>query len=83
MKTRNTLILIFLVLAALVLSALVGSLTQNIDFLKWLTWGDSIGFDAIQLDLAIIDLSFSFKMQVNVLQVLFIGAALFAYRKVR
>ena len=83
MKTRNTLILIFLVLAALVLSALVGSLTQNIDFLKWLTWGESIGFDAIQLDLAIIDLSFSFKMQVNVLQVLFIGAALFAYLKVR
>lgn len=83
MKTRNTLILIFLVLAALVLSALVGTLTQNVDFLKWLTWGDSIGFDAIQLDLAIIDLSFSFKMQVNVLQVLFIGAALFIYRKVR
>ncbi|MBQ8752071.1 MAG: DUF4321 domain-containing protein [Clostridia bacterium] len=83
MKTRNTLILIFLVLAALVLSALVGTLTQNIDFLKWLTWGDSIGFDAIQLDLAIIDLSFSFKMQVNVLQVIAIGAALFIYRKVR
>ena len=83
MKTRNTLILIFLVLAALVLSALVGTLTQNIDFLKWLTWGDSIGFDAIPLDLAIIDLSFSFKMQVNVLQVIAIGAALFIYRKVR
>ena len=42
MKTRNTLILIFLVLAALVLSALVGILTQNVDFLKWLTWPSSL-----------------------------------------
>ena len=83
MKTRNNLILIFLVLGALVLSGLIGTLTQNIDFLKWLTWGDSLGFDAVRLDLAIIDLSLSFKMQVNVLQVLFIGAALLLYRKVR
>lgn len=83
MKTQNHLILIFLVLGALVLSALVGTLTENIDFLKWLTWGDSIGFDALRVDLAIIDFSLSFKMQVNVLQVLFIGGALLLYRRVR
>ena len=83
MKTQNHLILIFLVLGALVLSALVGTLTENIDFLKWLTWGDSIGFDALRVDLAIIDFSLSFKIQVNVLQVLFIGGALLLYRRVR
>ena len=82
-KTKNTLILVFLVLAAIVLSALVGTLTLNIDFLKWLTWGDSIGFDAVNLNLSIIDLSFSFHMQVNVLQVVFIAAALLLYKKVR
>lgn len=82
-KTKNTLILVFLVLAAIVLSALIGTLTRNIDFLKWLTWGDSIGFDAVNLNLSIIDLSFSFHMQVNVLQVVFIAAALLLYKKVR
>ena len=82
-KTKNTLILVFLVLAAIVLSALGGTLTRNIDFLKWLTWGDSIGFDAVNLNLSIIDLSFSFHMQVNVLQVVFIAAALLLYKKVR
>ena len=82
-KTKNTLILVFLVLAAIVLSALVGTLTRNIDFLKWLTWGDSIGFDAVNLNLSIIGLSFSFHMQVNVLQVMFIAAALLLYKKVR
>ena len=82
-KAKNTLILVFLVLAAIVLSALVGTLTQDIGFLKCLTWGDSIGFDTVNLDLSIINLSFSFHMQVNVLQVLFIAAALLLYKKVR
>lgn len=83
MKTKNTLILIFLVLAALVLSALVAGLTSGVEWLKWLTWGDSIGFDTASVDLAIIDFSLSFHMQVNVLQVIFIGAALLLYKKVR
>ena len=83
MKTKNTLILIFLVLAALVLSALITTLTGEVSWLKWLTWGDSIGFDIGRLELAIIDLSFYFHMQVNVLQVLLIGGALLLYKKVR
>ena len=45
MKAKNTLILVFLVLAAVVLSALIGTLTKDISFLQWITWGDSIGFD--------------------------------------
>lgn len=83
MKTRNTLILVFLVLSAVVLSALIGSLTEGISFLKWLTWGDSIGFDLNHVDLAVLDFSLSFHMQINVLQVLLIGAALLMYKKVR
>lgn len=83
MKTKNTLILIFLVLAALVLSALVTGLTAGVPALKWLTWGESIGFDTISIDLAIIDLSFAFHMQVNVLQVVFIAVVLLFYKKVR
>ncbi len=59
MKTKNTLILIFLVLAALVLSALITTLTGEVSWLKWLTWGESIGFDIGRLDLAIIDLPYA------------------------
>ena len=80
LKAKNTLILIFLLLAAVVLSALIGTLTEGVEFLRWLTWGDSVGFDTVNLDLAIINVSFSFKMQVNVLQVVLIGAALLLIR---
>ena len=83
MKAKITLILIFLLVAAVVLSALIGTLTEGVEFLRWLTWGDSVGFDTVKLDLAIINVSFSFKMQVNVLQVVLIGAALLLYKKVR
>lgn len=83
MKAKNTLILVFLLLAAVVLSALIGTLTEGVEFLRWLTWGDSVGFDTVNLDLAIINVSFSFTMQVNVLQVVLIGAALLLYKKVR
>ena len=83
MKTKNILLLLFLLLAAIVLSGLVSRLTKDIDFLQWLTWGDSVGFDNVNLDLSVVNIGFSFKMQVNVLQIVFIGVALFVYRKVR
>lgn len=83
MKTKNTLLLIFFVLAALVISALVAGLTADVEWLKWLTWGDSIGFDTLHVDLSIIDLSIAFHMQVNVLQVIFLVASLLLYRRVR
>ena len=83
MKAKNTLILVFLVLAAVVLSALFGTLTKDISFLEWITWGDSIGFELQNVDLAIIDFSISFRMQANVLQVILIAAALLLYKKIR
>ena len=83
MKTKNTLILIFLILAALVLSALIGQLTADVSWLKWLTWGESVGFDTINIDLAIIHFSFAFRMEVNALQVILIAAALLLNKKVR
>lgn len=83
MKTKNILLLLFLLLAAIVLSGLVSTLTKDVDFLQWLTWGDSVGFDNVNLDLSVVNIGFSFKMQVNVLQIVFIGVALFVYRKVR
>ena len=52
-------------------------------WLKWLTYGDAIGFDLTKLDLAIVDFSFSFHMQANVLQVILVGAALLLYKKIR
>lgn len=83
MKAKDSLILIFLILSAIVLSLLVANLTQGVEYLKWLTWGDSIGFDTVNLNLSVIDLSFAFHMNINVLQVILITAAVVLYKKIR
>lgn len=83
MKAKNSFILIFLILSAIVLSILVGNLTSGISFLKWLTWGDSIGFDAFNLNLSVVDLSLSFHMHINVLQILLITSAVVLFKKIR
>ena len=83
MKAKNSLILIFLVLAALVIAALVGQLTAGVSFVKWLTWGESVGFDTVTLNLSLVRRRCAFKMQVNVLQVILVSAALLLYKKVR
>lgn len=83
MKVKNTLILVFLVLAALVISALISHLTMGVSWLEWLTWGDSIGFEGVTIDLIILQFSFSFMMQVNVLQIILLFGALLLYRKVK
>jgi len=84
MKTKgtvNVLVLLFLLIAALVFSGLIASLTTDVEWLKWLTWGESIGVDNFALDLSVIKFSLSFHMQINALQILCIGAALYIKKK--
>ena len=73
MKAKNTLILLFLILAAVVLSTLVAELTKNVGFLQWLTYGDSIGFTLDNVNLAVVNFSFDFHIRANVLQILLIS----------
>ena len=84
---RNTLILLFLVLSAVVIGGMIASLTAGIPALKWLTYGESIGFNFGNanplIDLNIFKLNFGFEMQVSVLQIILICVALLIWRKVR
>ena len=86
-KSKNFFLLLFFILAALVIGGLVGELTAGIPWLKWLTYGQSIGFNSEGggplIDLQMIQLNFGFRMQVSVLQVILLTAALLIYRKVR
>ncbi|MCI8361289.1 MAG: DUF4321 domain-containing protein [Clostridiales bacterium] len=86
-RSKNFFLLLFFVLAALVIGGLVGELTAGIPWLRWLTYGQSIGFNGDGggplVDLQMIQINFGFRMQVSVLQIILITAALLIYRKVR
>lgn len=86
-KSKNVLLLLFLILAALVLGGIVAELTSPIPALKWLTYGASVGFNAGNpgplINLEVLKLSFGFEMKFSALQIILITAALLIYRKVR
>ena len=85
MKSRagSILILAFIILAAVVLGGLVAELTKDIGFFHWIGYERSVGIPTVSLDLAIIKLNFGFELSINVIQIIFLTAAVFIYRKIR
>jgi hypothetical protein len=86
MKGKNTLILIFLLLAGFVIGGLIAQVTSNIFFLKWLSFGMPIAINngnAVAIDLALFKISFGFFMNINVAEVVCIILALLLHRKLR
>ena len=53
--TKNVWVLIILMLAGIVIGGFIGTLTQNVEGLNWLNYGQSFGLDSpIVLNLGII-----------------------------
>ena len=81
---KNTVILIFYLLAGVVLGGMLASLCGQVPFLEWLAYSGSIGIspDApFVLDLSVLQVSFSFAMRISAAQVVTIALALFAYTR--
>ena len=84
MKMKRTLLLWFFILAGIVLGAMLASVCRNVPFLSWLSYYQSIGFNAdapFVLDLSVIKLTFGFSMGISVAQIITIALAIFCYNK--
>ena len=82
-RDKNIWILLVFILAGLVIGGLLGQLAEHIDFLWWLSYGQSFGFSTpIQLDLNVIQLTFGFMLKINIASIIGIGISLLVYRKV-
>lgn len=82
-REKNVWILLVFILAGLVIGGLIGQLAQNIDFLWWLSYGQSFGFSTpIQLDLNIIQLTFGLMLKINIASIIGVIIAILIYRKV-
>ncbi len=78
---KNKLVLLFLIIAAAVLGALIGDVVQGVHGLSWLAYAKSIGFDATTLKLDIFDITFGVHFSMNVAQILLLCVALLSARK--
>ena len=83
---QKNLLLLFYVLAGIVIGAMLANVCQNVSFLSWLSYYQSIGFNAASpfvLDLSVIKITFGFSTGISVAQIFTIAAALFLYNKTR
>lgn len=81
MKLKRTFLLLFFLLAGIVAGSLIASLCANVPVLSWLSYHNSIGFDAVTLDLVVFQLTFGMRMGVSVAQILTIALAIFLYNR--
>ena len=83
MATREKNIWILLVFILLVIGGLLGQLAESIDFLWWLSYGQSFGLtEPIQLDLNVIQITFGLMLKINIASIIGVIISILIYRKV-
>jgi hypothetical protein len=81
-KDRGIWILLVFMLAGLVIGGLLGELSQNIDWLWWLGYGQEFGLTSpLVLDLNVIKLTFSFTVKISIASIIGMVIAIFIYRR--
>jgi hypothetical protein len=82
-RDKNIWILLIFLLAGLVLGGLLGEFASKVDFLWWLSYGESFGLTSpIELDLNVITITFGLWFKMNVASIIGMAIAIFVYRKV-
>ena len=82
-KEKRVWILIVFLLSGLVIGGLIGELASRIDWLWWLSYGQSFGLTSpIELDLSVIVITFGLMFRINIASIIGMAIALFIYRKV-
>ena len=80
---KNTLLLIGLIIAAVVLGALLATLTADTDAFNWLSYSKGFSISPTEINLVVCKFTFGIDFSMNIAQVLFIIASIFAYPKMK
>jgi len=82
-RTKNIWILVLFILSGLVIGGLLGEFAGQVDFLWWLSYGQSFGLtNPIQLDLNILEVTFALAFKINIASILGLIIAILIYQKV-
>ena len=82
-KEKNFWIFLVFMLSGLVLGGLLGELANRVDFLWWLSYGQSFGFpEPVTLDLSVLKITFACMFKINISSIIGMAIAIFWYRKV-
>lgn len=79
--SKNPWILLVLMLAGIVLGGFLGTLTESIQGLNWLNYGQSFGLDSpIVLNLGILVVTFALSIKITIASILGLLIAAIIYR---
>ena len=82
-RDKNIWILIVFILSGLVIGGLLGELASKIDWLWWLSYGQSFGLSSpLELNLNVITITFGLMFKMNIASIIGMAIAIFIYRKV-
>ena len=82
-KEKNIWILLVFLLSGLVIGGLLGELASKVDWLWWLSYGESFGLATpIELDLSVIIITFGLMFKINIASIIGIALSIFIYRKI-
>ncbi len=81
-RERNFWILLVFLLSGLVIGGLLGEIASKVDWLWWLSYGESFGISSpIELDLSVIKITFGLMFKINISSIIGMAIAIFIYRK--
>ncbi len=78
-KTSRGLTILLILLVALVLGGIIGDVFSK--SIPVLSYGKSIGFDAVTIDLSVLQIVLGFQMHINIAGIIGILIALFIFRR--
>lgn len=82
-KEKNIWILLIFILSGLVVGGLLGELANKIDWLWWLSYGESFGLEnPITLDLSIMKITFALMFKISISSIIGLILAIFIYKKI-
>lgn len=82
-KEKNIWILMVFLLSGLVIGGLLGELASKVEWLWWLSYGQSFGLATpIELDLNVITITFGLMFKINIASIIGMALAIFIYRKI-
>ena len=82
-REKNIWILLVFILSGIVVGGLLGNLAGHVDFLWWLSYGETFGLsEPITLDLQVIQLTFGLMFEINISSIIGMVLAIFIYKKI-
>ncbi|MBQ6633496.1 MAG: DUF4321 domain-containing protein [Ruminococcus sp.] len=78
---KRTFAFIFFMLSGIILGAFIAYVCDGKDYVGWLAWGKSIGFESVSVDLYVIKFNIGLMLRATVSQIFTVAAALIIFAK--